>query len=229
MKEMTHEVQRKLWASVTGDQVYKGDVIADTVVREARAYIGKRILDVGAGRGTLLKAVAKTRRAIEVLKGIDPEPHSELVERGDGHALPYDDATFDTVFCMDVIEHLEDTVLAGCLREIWRVVMPGGYAIFTTVNNEDLAHNTVVCPFCASVFHRWGHVRTFTRDSLGQMLRGYGYELVRIEPIGFGFLSKYGWLARRWYDLRLDDVTRMFEHITRSDLLAVVRKPAAPP
>jgi ubiquinone/menaquinone biosynthesis C-methylase UbiE len=43
---------------------------------------------------------------------------------GDGHALPFKDATFDAVFSQAVIEHMRDPFLAA--REIARVLKPGG-------------------------------------------------------------------------------------------------------
>ena len=46
--------------------------------------------------------------------------------------LPYDDNTFDLVTCTEVIEHLENYRKA--VRKVYRVLTPGGVAIFTTPN-----------------------------------------------------------------------------------------------
>jgi SAM-dependent methyltransferase len=44
--------------------------------------------------------------------------------------LPFPDETFDTVLCTEVLEHLSDP--AVCLREMSRVLRPGGHLILTT-------------------------------------------------------------------------------------------------
>jgi SAM-dependent methyltransferase len=50
------------------------------------------------------------------------------VRKGLAEKLPYADGEFDLVTALDVVEHLDDDV-AG-LREMWRVLKPGGYGLF---------------------------------------------------------------------------------------------------
>ena len=51
---------------------------------------------------------------------------------GRGEALPFEDRSFDLVCCCDVFEHVED--LDAVLREIGRVLKPGGVLLFDTIN-----------------------------------------------------------------------------------------------
>src|SRR5262249_43554681 len=58
--------------------------------------------------------------------------------------LPFDDDTFDALICIDAINHLPERL--GVLRERYRVLRPGGRALFTDpvvitgpVTNEELA------------------------------------------------------------------------------------------
>jgi 2-polyprenyl-3-methyl-5-hydroxy-6-metoxy-1,4-benzoquinol methylase len=51
-----------------------------------------------------------------------------------GYDIRCDDASVDIAFCGEVIEHIEDT--EAFLSEIWRLLKPGGYAIFTTPNRS---------------------------------------------------------------------------------------------
>jgi ubiquinone/menaquinone biosynthesis C-methylase UbiE len=50
-----------------------------------------------------------------------------------GEKLPYSDALFEVVLCMDVLEHVQDVEAA--LSEIYRVLKPGG-VVLTTVPNR---------------------------------------------------------------------------------------------
>lgn len=45
---------------------------------------------------------------------------------GDGASLPFRDACFDGVFCLEVLEHVPEP--ESVLKEITRVLKPGGYA-----------------------------------------------------------------------------------------------------
>ncbi|MDQ6880373.1 MAG: methyltransferase domain-containing protein [Candidatus Dormibacteraeota bacterium] len=57
-----------------------------------------------------------------------------LIEQdiADGAGLPFEDAFFDVVTLLAVFEHLDLPVLEGLLREIHRVLRPGGVFVMTT-------------------------------------------------------------------------------------------------
>jgi SAM-dependent methyltransferase len=50
--------------------------------------------------------------------------------------LPWEDATFDLITCLDVIEHVPDDVVA--LRELLRVCRPGGFLLVTVPAYQSL-------------------------------------------------------------------------------------------
>lgn len=100
------------------------------------SYVGRRlkgapsILEVGPGRGFLSRMIAKGGKyprqvAVDV---VDP-PKSPKHKYGPGVEfrqqsvvdLPDPDGAFDTVLCMEVLEHLDDDALPRAIAQIRRV------------------------------------------------------------------------------------------------------------
>jgi SAM-dependent methyltransferase len=92
-----------------------------------------RVLDAGCGEGVLVEEYAE-RLSIE---GIDANYSSRRVRPGSLTALPYEDAAFDRVLCLDVLEHLTHADQERALRELHRVLRPGGEMLAAVPN---LAH-----------------------------------------------------------------------------------------
>ena len=104
---------------------------------------GKTALEVGCGGGILTEEI---RKLGFTTTGIDPSElslHTAAAhaaaqglniqyDKGAGEALPYADASFDCVFCCDVLEHVRD--LAKVIAEIARVLKPGGVFFYDTLN-----------------------------------------------------------------------------------------------
>jgi SAM-dependent methyltransferase len=82
----------------------------------------KKTLDIGAASGD--HPMFPNATALD----IDAARKPDVV--GDAHALPFPDASFDTVVCSEVFEHLNDPVKA--VSEMKRVLTPGGTLVLTT-------------------------------------------------------------------------------------------------
>ena len=125
-----------------------------------------RVLNIGIGSGHLERTAQA--RGWEV-HSLDPDPEaSRRLETEGVHAhvgyvekLPADDGSFDFVVASEVLEHLTDPQRAAAVREIARVLVPGGWFLGTVPYHEDLAACQVMCPCCGAVFHRWGHQASF--------------------------------------------------------------------
>jgi SAM-dependent methyltransferase len=102
---------------------------------------GKTLLDVSCKEGDVLQALKPRGFVLRgtnfeaqgstawgpALDGIPIDYGIDLLRR-----LPYDDASFDVVLLVEVIEHLENHRAA--LGELARVLKPGGVLILTTPN-----------------------------------------------------------------------------------------------
>ena len=83
---------------------------------------GTRVLDAGCGEGVLVDEYA-SRLSIE---GVDANYASPRVRSGSLTSLPFDGASFDRALCLDVLEHLPLGDQLPALRELHRVLVPGG-------------------------------------------------------------------------------------------------------
>ena len=108
-----------------------------------------RVLDIGAGYGGAARYLAKTFGCKVValnLSSVENERNREmnreqgldhLIEVVDGsfEALPYPDASFDAIWSQDAILHSGDR--PKVLREVVRVLKPGGEFVFTDPMQAD--------------------------------------------------------------------------------------------
>ncbi len=117
------------------DRIHKKAL--ELVLSEPRCHQWKHHLDIGAGHGGLIKRV---KAALKVQSSVCdytdalmklPDQKVDIANLN-VEPLPYPDATFDLVTATEVIEHLED--YRQVLREIYRVLKPGGVCILSTPN-----------------------------------------------------------------------------------------------
>jgi SAM-dependent methyltransferase len=94
---------------------------------------GMRVLEVGSGSGGVTEFLEYP------VTGVDPA-FERTAERstpwlsqvaGRATALPLEDASFDAVLCVEVFEHLGEEEREPALREMVRVLRPGGRLILT--------------------------------------------------------------------------------------------------
>lgn len=111
-------------------------------------WAGQTVLDLGCAGGFMAEALADRGARVT---GIDPATEAIEAARahargnnpaidydvGVGESLPYADARYDAVVCVDVLEHVQD--LGQVLSEVHRVLKPGGRFLFDTINRNPLA------------------------------------------------------------------------------------------
>jgi cyclopropane fatty-acyl-phospholipid synthase-like methyltransferase len=110
---------------------------------------GMKVLDVGCGRGEILRHCAQLGAdaygidyapvAIELASKLvateSQSPGKTGVAQSDAKRLPFPNAYFDRVLMFDVVEHLYPWELDLCLADIRRVLKPGGALVVHTAPN----------------------------------------------------------------------------------------------
>ncbi|MBI1833781.1 MAG: methyltransferase domain-containing protein [Candidatus Andersenbacteria bacterium] len=136
-----------------------------------KKYASGDLLDAGAGtlayRG-MVKKYTSSYTSVDF-----KATHPELDRVADIQALPFESASFDTVLCVEVLEHVPYP--AKALAELYRVLRPGGYIVIT-VPHLGYLHNE------PHDYYR------FTNYGLNVLLKDAGFEIISIEPNG-GFIS----------------------------------------
>jgi SAM-dependent methyltransferase len=117
------------------------------------ALPGDHVLDVGCGRGEAVLYLATQVGAHGRVVGVDSQEHlvadvrAACQERGLAQvetmtasitALPFDDASFDAVLCVNVLEAVEDRERA--LAELCRVLRPQGRVLVAHDDHESAVY-----------------------------------------------------------------------------------------
>lgn len=166
--------------------------MADTI----RPYLGERVLEIGAGIGNLTSNLVP--RTVYWASDINPQYLDRLQRMM--HSRPYlqvkyTDASavetfpeehFDTVICLNVVEHLEDDVLA--LRNILKSLQRNGRAIVLVPNGPGLY---------GSLDRVLGHFRRYTRKQLVNACEQAGFQVEKV--LKFNRIGTPGW----WWNGRV--------------------------
>ena len=159
-----------------------GKVIAFSFVEDGR---GKRALDIGCRDGYWSERLKGKGYVVSALD-LEPQYESALkhnVENG----LPFEDKSFDLVWCTEVIEHLHEPEYL--LSEIERVLKLDGRAVLTTPNSGWWFYHIVkLWGWTPQKLQNPDHKQFFREQDVRRMAEGYdvlGYfpYAVRFFPI----------------------------------------------
>jgi SAM-dependent methyltransferase len=221
-----------------GDDVYVRDAPGERMTRRLagasrftgwmadliRPFLGSRLLEIGSGTGAITRRLVP--RDLYVASEVDPlylETLRNLTADRPYLATRYTDVTdlesypkveggFDSVVCLNVIEHVDDDV--GALRNVGSVLSPGGRAVVLVPSG----------PWnFGTLDEALGHRRRYTEESLRAAAAAAGLEVTRI--IRFNRLSSLPWwvngrllrrgAAGRFQIGMVDRLTPLFRHLDR--------------
>lgn len=166
--------------------------MADTI----RPYLGERILEIGAGIGNLTSNLVP--RTIYWASDINPQyldrlekltltrPYMKVQYTDACVGESYPPEQFDTVICLNVVEHLEDDVNA--LRNIRSSLDQNGRAIVLVPNGPGLY---------GSLDRVLGHYRRYTRKQLEDVCERAGFHVDKV--LKFNRIGAPGW----WWNGRV--------------------------
>ena len=152
------------------------ELIFDSLGREFPTWRQHRILDAGCGTGAILQRLGNPEQNI----GIDRAPEAlafcrrrglNNVLQGDVMALPFPDESFDAVICSSVLYHQWVPDVPAALREMQRVLRPGGLLILNLP-----AFNSLHSPHDDAVMT----ARRFRSPEVRALLTGTGFVVKRL-------------------------------------------------
>jgi len=131
------------------------DKLHRPLVDQAAVRPGHRVLEIGCGTGNLALLVKRLHPDAEVV-GLDPDPKALArarrkagrkdlpvrLDRGFAEDLPYPDASFDRVLSAFMFHHLGSDEKKEALREVRRVLTPGGSLHLLDIGEAKATHRS---------------------------------------------------------------------------------------
>ena len=174
------------------------DLSADGALRTSSALpmieTGDRIIDIGCGEGSLGVQIHDRYREVY---GIDISEEAVRIAKQNGiiasrvnlnvENAPFSDSFFDAAVTLDVIEHVFDPI--RFVREIHRVLAPGGYVVISTPNIRKVQRILTLIkgrfPHTSydPVGFDGGHLHYFTSQDLKDMLTANGFTVEMVDGI----------------------------------------------
>jgi glycosyltransferase involved in cell wall biosynthesis len=160
---------------------------------KAAPYVGARVLEVGAGTGTMTRQMAS--RELVVATDVDEkyvrmlrntfsnDAHVRVCKFDLGGDVPAElGSGFDSIVCLNVLEHVEDDVRA--LRHLHDLLAPNGRLVLIVPALQSLY---------GEIDRAIGHYRRYERADLMEKLRAAGFSIEHHSA--FNVIGALGWFV----------------------------------
>jgi ubiquinone/menaquinone biosynthesis C-methylase UbiE len=199
---------------------------------------GKRVVDIGCGKGEFAAAIAELGAQVS---GIEPDPVQAARNRGakpvaglalfeaGAQALPLEDASQDLLLFRFSLHHIPPSLYPPVFKEAARVLKPGGELYII----EPVAQGS--SQYVMELFHDETRVRANAQQALDEFTpawfehrQTYHYELVRQYDDFEAYLKRYGKLSYNSYSFDAVDnetVKNRFVEFQQDDGSIVLKQP----
>jgi len=178
-------------------KLFGADGARQTLFDLAPLLPGDRVLDIGCGTGTFTTMLKQRYPGVEVT-GLDPDPKalararhkaeqagvSVRFDQGFADSLEYPAASFDVVFSSFMFHHLEGSNREKTLREVRRVLKPGGCFYLLDFEVSPSGHGLF------NLFHSDERLRDNTENRILSLMGDAGFsdrKKIAVRPVLFGF------------------------------------------
>ena len=143
----------------------------------------QRVLDIGCGTGTLAVKLKRQHETVQVI-GLDPDPKalwrarlkatgagvSVQFDQGFADELPYERESFDRVLSSFMFHHLNKQEREKMLKEVLRVLKPGGSFHFVDFIVDDVSHR-----FFDRLFRSHAHMKDNSDERILELMSRTGF------------------------------------------------------
>jgi ubiquinone/menaquinone biosynthesis C-methylase UbiE len=206
-RDVYREVRRETYGEDYGQTSWVTTEESHEIPRLLELTPGCSVLEIGSGSGRYALYVAKMARCQVIGLDVNVEGvrnASDLAERQNLSAqvrfqqcdvsqpLPFPGATFDAVYSNDVFCHIPGRL--DLLKELWRVLKPGGRMIFSdalvvggALSNEEIATRSLI-----------GYYLFVPPGENEKLIAAAGFRLLDVTDT----TASAAQVARRWHDAR---------------------------
>lgn len=167
------------------------DHARQVLLQHANLKPDQQILDIGCGTGTFAVMAKQLYPSVNIV-GLDPDPKalarasqkaakarvSVRFDRGFADALEYPSNNFDVVFSSFMFHHLESSNREKTLREVTRVLKPGGRFFLLDFEASNSGHRLM------HLFHRSERLQDNSEDRILSLMQCTGFtEYKKLEDL----------------------------------------------
>lgn len=167
-------------------------IIARVRVAKVQKLINSEIklLDLGCGyNGDLINTLSSKQNAVGMDLSVNPKMKNLKSGRVD-RKLPFNDASFDVVTALAIIEHVDDP--GTMLDEVFRVLKKGGKVVITTPSLMGKLPLEIMARLgLISKTEIDDHKRYYTKNTLYQALVDAGFTKVQVNHFGILWLNLF--------------------------------------